>query len=340
MTDRNLPPPVRGRLDPKKISCEVQKVLDCVTHLVYMSRQPGSEGRLPRGDPEGGARRGVLRRRLATAPREARDPARQALGPGREELALRIRRQCRSPEARPPAKNRHGGAPRGARPPLGTRGASQAPGVPRHEHAGVPRWTPRVSRRSATPRRVAKGKVQSPGAMRRGNEKVCEWRMAPFAGLFDIVKMRVRRSRVERPCARRAQRSLRRLHKLVYARAFAHPTELRQLARAGNRLVHRGVTAGFAGACSTHCCGSVTVFGWSSPAGTTCTMPYCRRFNSASSCGRASTVEVWMSCRSSTPRPLRSSRLSARASTWPGPIRRQSSAGKSALHTMIPLSDR
>src|SRR5713226_654196 len=62
-------------------------------------------------------------------------------------------------EARPPAQNRHGGAPRGARPPLGTRGASQAPGVPRHEHAGVPRWAPRVSRRSATPRPGWKTKV-------------------------------------------------------------------------------------------------------------------------------------------------------------------------------------
>src|SRR5262249_54300441 len=49
-------------------------------------------------------------------------------------------------EARAPAQNRHGGAPRGARLPLETQGASQAPGVPRHEHAGVPRHgTPRLS---------------------------------------------------------------------------------------------------------------------------------------------------------------------------------------------------
>src|SRR6266851_4491645 len=39
-------------------------------------------------------------------------------------------------------------------------------------HAGVPRWASRVSRRSATPRRVAEGKVQNPGATRRGNERV------------------------------------------------------------------------------------------------------------------------------------------------------------------------
>src|SRR6266568_9683610 len=49
-------------------------------------------------------------------PREAREVARQALRPGCEELAARIRRQCRSKEARPRVKNRHGGAPRGERP--------------------------------------------------------------------------------------------------------------------------------------------------------------------------------------------------------------------------------
>src|SRR5262245_37506385 len=52
-------------------------------------------GRLRRR-AEGGAGSGVLRRRLVTAqPREARDPARQALRLGCEELALRIRRKCR-----------------------------------------------------------------------------------------------------------------------------------------------------------------------------------------------------------------------------------------------------
>src|SRR5215510_1012083 len=59
------------------------------------------------------------------SPREAREVARQALRPGCEELAARIRRQLpavvgrRAPketEARPRVKNRHGGAPRGERP--------------------------------------------------------------------------------------------------------------------------------------------------------------------------------------------------------------------------------
>src|SRR5213083_1587269 len=49
------------------------------------------------------------------SPREARDPARQALRPGCEELAARIRVMPET-EARPRVKNRHGGAPRGERP--------------------------------------------------------------------------------------------------------------------------------------------------------------------------------------------------------------------------------
>jgi hypothetical protein len=53
------------------------------------------------------------------------DPARQALRPGCEELALRSWRQCRRWKRSPPAQNRHGGAPRGERPALRAQGASQ-----------------------------------------------------------------------------------------------------------------------------------------------------------------------------------------------------------------------
>src|SRR6266446_1429491 len=78
-------------------------------------------------DPEGGARRGVLRQAARNRwPREARDPARQALRPGCEELAARIwkanARRCMAAgaegdgSAAPGAQNRHGGAPRGERP--------------------------------------------------------------------------------------------------------------------------------------------------------------------------------------------------------------------------------
>src|SRR6516162_9380090 len=49
------------------------------------------------------------------SPREAREVARQALRPGCEELAERIRVMPET-EARPRVKNRHGGAPRGERP--------------------------------------------------------------------------------------------------------------------------------------------------------------------------------------------------------------------------------
>src|SRR5215472_5386134 len=48
-------------------------------------------------------------------PREAREVARQALRPGCEELAARIRVMPET-EARPRVRNRHGGAPRGERP--------------------------------------------------------------------------------------------------------------------------------------------------------------------------------------------------------------------------------
>src|SRR5262245_38593488 len=48
-------------------------------------------------------------------PREAREVARQALRPGCEELAVRVRVMPET-EARPRVKNRHGGAPRGERP--------------------------------------------------------------------------------------------------------------------------------------------------------------------------------------------------------------------------------
>src|SRR5215472_2004125 len=49
-------------------------------------------------------------------PREARDPACQALRPGCEELAERIRSKCRRRKRGTGAQNRHGGAPRGGRP--------------------------------------------------------------------------------------------------------------------------------------------------------------------------------------------------------------------------------
>src|SRR5262252_4159785 len=104
--------------------------------------------------------------------REVREVARQALRPGCEELAARIRRQLpavvgrRAPketEARPrgPKSPRWSAERRASRvisaftrvlTRYGTQGASQAPGLPRHVQAQrVLRTHPNVSRRSAHP---------------------------------------------------------------------------------------------------------------------------------------------------------------------------------------------
>src|SRR5262245_2675946 len=118
--------------------------------------------------------------------REARDPARQALRPGCEELAARFRRQMpavvgrRAPketEARPRGQNRHGGAPRGERPAswdarrLARRLAYRVMIRP----TGVPPSTRTFLGAPPTPRLgVSEAKSQTPGAnMRRGNEMGC-----------------------------------------------------------------------------------------------------------------------------------------------------------------------
>src|SRR5712691_11488353 len=114
-------------------------------------------------------------------PREARDPVRQALRPGREELAARIRRKCR--------RWKHGPRPkiatverREARVP--PPGDDKAP----RKRLGVPRKSAftrvldalrHVAGAAAPERRlgappplgVDEGKFQTPGAMRRGNEE-------------------------------------------------------------------------------------------------------------------------------------------------------------------------
>jgi hypothetical protein len=86
-----------------------------------------------RGDPECGARRGVSRLRLATA--GSRGPGSRPPG-----ITTWLRgARCTDPEempemeARPPAQNRHGGAPSGARPDRkGRRAPRRVPGLPRH----------------------------------------------------------------------------------------------------------------------------------------------------------------------------------------------------------------
>jgi len=95
---------------------EIYTLTVCLPHLIF--RNIPAHRRAPsRGDPEGGAGGGVPRLRLATAGSGGSGPR-----PPGTTTWLRGARCTHSPEempeteARPPAKNRHGGAPRGVRP--------------------------------------------------------------------------------------------------------------------------------------------------------------------------------------------------------------------------------
>src|SRR5262245_33889057 len=80
--------------------------------------QPRSfKGACSRDDPEDGARRGVPRRRLATAASGGREPPARALRPGREKLARRTGERS----AVPPPKIATVRAPRGGRLPRDAR---------------------------------------------------------------------------------------------------------------------------------------------------------------------------------------------------------------------------
>src|SRR5262245_27667272 len=121
------------------------------------------EGRVPETVPECGARCGVLRRRLVTAPREVRDTARQAL----YDLAARsslhgLRRKCcrrkRGPrpkiatvERREASVLRHKRVHARLTTHYGTHGASQAPGMSRHDMPQRMPLHPCACRRSAHP---------------------------------------------------------------------------------------------------------------------------------------------------------------------------------------------
>src|SRR5262245_34317187 len=116
------------------------------------------EGRVLETIPECGARCGVLRLRLVTAPREVRDTARQAL----YDLAARsslhgLRRKC--------CRRKRGQRPKDATVERReasvlrhwTRGASQAPGPPRHVRAQRMPLHPCAFRRSTHPSKVGAG---------------------------------------------------------------------------------------------------------------------------------------------------------------------------------------
>src|ERR1700716_375120 len=72
-------------------------------------------GASSRDDPEGGARRGVLRLVPASLGRFGNRPPGTTTRAARSSLHV-LRRKCRSRKRGPEAENRHGGAPRGAPP--------------------------------------------------------------------------------------------------------------------------------------------------------------------------------------------------------------------------------
>jgi|SRR6516164_8187887 len=110
------------------------------------------------------------------SPREAREVARQALRPGREELAVTDPARMPVREARPRVKNRHGGAPRGERPALWD--ARRLASAWRAALCARPRVFRRAPERLSALRPpslgVSEAKSQTPDAdMRRGNEMGC-----------------------------------------------------------------------------------------------------------------------------------------------------------------------
>src|SRR5262245_3657010 len=162
-------------------------IIDYILGLCHVSYIPAHlRGRLRRR-AEGGAGSGVLRRRLVTVePREARDPARQALRPGCEELALRTRRKCRRRK-------------RGPRPKIAT--------VERRE-ASASRWTraaPQEARTVARPQRatteiVRLSALRSPlmGVDGKGTSKTRAQQRAAGrkkTALFDIVNRNIAATR-------------------------------------------------------------------------------------------------------------------------------------------------
>src|SRR6266545_523826 len=166
---------------------EIYTLTVCLPHLIF--RNIPAHRRAPsRGDPEGGAGGGVPRLRLVTAGSGGSGPR-----PPGTMTWLRGTRCTHSPEAmpeteaRPPAQNRHGGAPRGVRTSQGARHASQA-------------WWSRLA--SATGWRLlgaplpvwGEGKDRDAAPARAISGRAKRW-----LGLFDIVRWECARVVGDRP---------------------------------------------------------------------------------------------------------------------------------------------
>src|SRR5215471_8016570 len=156
-------------------------------------------------------------------PREARDPARQALRPGCEELAARIRkataRRCRTAGAegdgsaapRPKTatvERREASVPR-----YGTQGASQAPGVPRY---GTPHGCPLAPERLSALRPPLfpgeRSKDANPGCKNAPRERGGVVRCQNFRSRIHAVRCDMsaakKRTRAEEELAAAEQRRL------------------------------------------------------------------------------------------------------------------------------------
>ncbi len=150
----------------------VQFYLDFETRLWHNPHQPRSSRGASRGDPECGARRGVpggVGYRAAGGPR---DPLlRVTMTRAANKVAARSRRECRTTARTGPGrKSPRWSAARRASPSLGTRGASQAPGVPvMAREPGCLAGIRCACRRSPPPRPGWKRKTS--GATRRGKKR-------------------------------------------------------------------------------------------------------------------------------------------------------------------------
>ena len=180
-------------------------LLDFVSHLCYVSHQPRSSRGVSGDSPVGGARRGVPRLEACN------------LGPGRPGTPPARHYDLAARSSLYGAGGNAGDHKRGPRPKIATverrearvlplEGARRLASAWRAAQQRVLNALRHAAGAAAPERRlgappplvgVDEGKVQTPGATRRGNEKVCEWRTAnrgqqvflfAICGLFDIVK--------------------------------------------------------------------------------------------------------------------------------------------------------
>src|SRR5262245_56362318 len=152
-------------------------IVDYESKINYRIRSLAHRGASSRDDPEGGARRGVLRRRLVTAcpGRPGKPPARHYDLAARSSLngSGSCRRRKRGPGAKTATvERREASVPR-----HGTQGASLGawPAALRAGPTGVPPSTRTFLGAPPTPRfGVSEAQLQTPGAdMRRGNARGC-----------------------------------------------------------------------------------------------------------------------------------------------------------------------